>query len=113
TARFIPAVEYLQANRVRTLLGREMQETMRDLDVYVAPSGHDPNGLLTNLTGHPAVVVPTGFDEEGSPTSVVFVAGVDDEAAALAVAKAFQDATDYHTRQPPGFGVGEGRGAGD
>jgi Asp-tRNA(Asn)/Glu-tRNA(Gln) amidotransferase A subunit family amidase len=99
-ARFIPAVEYIQANRVRTLLLEEMAEKMKAVDVYVAPSSDDDNGLLTNLTGHPAVVVPTGFDEKGSPTSITFIGGLYEEAKALRVALAYEQATDFHTKHP-------------
>jgi Asp-tRNA(Asn)/Glu-tRNA(Gln) amidotransferase A subunit family amidase len=99
-ARFIPAVEYIQANRVRTLLMEEMAEKMKAVDVYVAPSLDDDNGLLTNLTGHPAVVVPNGFDEKGSPTSISFIGGIYEEAKMLRVALAYEQATDFHTRHP-------------
>jgi len=99
-ARFIPAVEYIQANRVRTLLMEEMAERMKAVDVYVAPSFADDNGLLTNLTGHPAVVVPNGFDEKGSPTSISFIGGLYEEAKTLRVALAYEQATDFHTKHP-------------
>jgi len=99
-SRFIPAVEYIQANRVRTLLMEEMAEKMKAVDVYVAPSSDDDNGLLTNLTGHPAVVVPNGFDEKGSPTSISFIGGLYEEAKTLRVALAYQQATDFHTKHP-------------
>jgi len=99
-ARFIPAVEYIQANRVRTLLMEEMAERMKAVDVYVAPSSDDDNGLLTNLTGHPAVVVPNGFDEKGSPTSISFIGGLYEEAKTLRVALAYEQATDFHTKHP-------------
>lgn len=99
-ARFIPAVEYIQANRVRTLLMQEMAERMKEIDVYVAPSFGDNNLLLTNLTGHPAVVVPNGFDEKGSPTSISFIGNLFEEAKTLRVAKAYQDATSFHLKHP-------------
>jgi Asp-tRNA(Asn)/Glu-tRNA(Gln) amidotransferase A subunit family amidase len=99
-ARFIPAVEYIQANRVRTLLMEEMAERMKAVDVYVAPSSDDDNGLLTNLTGHPAVVVPNGFDEKGSPTSISFIGGLYEEAKTLRVALAYERATDFHKKHP-------------
>jgi len=99
-SRFIPALEYIQANRVRTLLMEEMAEKMKAVDVYVAPSSDDDNGLLTNLTGHPAVVVPNGFDEKGSPTSISFIGGLYEEAKTLRVALAYQQATDFHTKHP-------------
>ena len=99
-SRFIPAVEYIQANRVRMLLMAEMAQKMKAVDVYVAPSSDDDNGLLTNLTGHPAVVVPNGFDEKGSPTSISFIGGLYEEAKTLRVALAYQQATDFHTKHP-------------
>jgi Asp-tRNA(Asn)/Glu-tRNA(Gln) amidotransferase A subunit family amidase len=99
-ARFIPAVEYIQANRVRTLLMEAMAERMKDIDVYVAPSFGGNNLLLTNLTGHPAVVLPNGFDDKGSPTSISFIGGLYDEARTLRVALAYERATDFHTKHP-------------
>jgi len=99
-SRLIPAVEYIQANRVRTLLMQEMAKLMAKIDVYVAPSFGGNNLLLTNLTGHPAVVVPNGFNDKGSPTSITFVGKLFGEAELLAVAKAYQDATDFHLKHP-------------
>jgi Asp-tRNA(Asn)/Glu-tRNA(Gln) amidotransferase A subunit family amidase len=99
-ARFIPAVEYIQANRVRTLLMEAMAERMKDIDVYVAPSFGGDNLLLTNLTGHPAVVLPDGFDDKGSPTSISFIGGLYKEAETLRVALAYEQATDFHTKHP-------------
>lgn len=99
-ARFIPAVEYIQANRLRTLLMREMAERMKSIDVYVAPSFGGANLLLTNLTGHPAVVVPNGFDEKGLPTSISFIGNLYQEAKLLRVAAAYEQATSFHLKHP-------------
>jgi Asp-tRNA(Asn)/Glu-tRNA(Gln) amidotransferase A subunit family amidase len=99
TSRFVPAVEYIQANRIRTLVIEEMQKIVKGIDVYVVPSFSD-NLLLTNLTGHPCVVVPNGFNKEGSPTSITFMGKLFDEGTVLAVAKAYQDATDWHKKHP-------------
>jgi hypothetical protein len=95
-------VEYLQANRVRTQLMQAMAELMTDVDLYVAPS-FSSNLLLTNLTGHPAVVLPSGYSAAGTPTSITFTGRLYDEARLLAVAKLYQDATDFHMRRPPLF----------
>ncbi len=100
-ARTIPAVEYIQANRVRTLLMREMERLMAEIDVYVAPSFGGDNLLLTNLTGHPAVTLPNGFRADGTPTSITFTGRLFGEADLLTVAKAYQDATGHHLRRPP------------
>ena len=102
-ARFIPAVEYIQANRIRTLLMAAMDEAMRELDVVVAPTFAQNLLLITNLTGHPAVVVPSGFTDAGTPVSITFIGRLWGEAKALAAARAYQEATDFHTRRPPAF----------
>ena len=99
-SRFIPAVEYLQANRIRTLLIRDMQELMSQVDVYVVPPFEGDNLLLTNLTGHPCVVVPAGFAPDGTPTSITFVGRLFDEGTILAVARRYQEATGWHLRHP-------------
>ena len=101
-SRFIPAVEYIQANRLRYLWLQEMKKIFEKVDVYVAPP-FGPNLLLTNLTGHPAVVLPNGFDEKGHPVSITFIGNLFDEGRLLAVAKAYQDATDFHKKHPPLF----------
>jgi Asp-tRNA(Asn)/Glu-tRNA(Gln) amidotransferase A subunit family amidase len=100
-SRFIPAVEYIQANRLRYLIIQGMQKL--DVDVWLSPSFGGSNLLLTNLTGHPCVVLPNGFDEKGCPTSVTFMGRLFGEAKLLAVAKAYQDATDFHLKHPPLF----------
>ena len=99
-ARMIPAVEYINANRVRTLLMREMEALMAQVDAYVSPTFGGGNLLLTNLTGHPQVALPNGFRADGTPTSITFTGRLFGEAELLAVAKAYQDATDFHLRRP-------------
>jgi Asp-tRNA(Asn)/Glu-tRNA(Gln) amidotransferase A subunit family amidase len=100
-ARFIPAVEYIQANRIRTQVMLEMEKL--PVDVYLTPTFGGDNLLLTNLTGHPCVVLPNGFDEDGEPTSITFMGRLYGDATVLAVAKAYQDATGFHTQHPPKF----------
>lgn len=106
TARLIPAVEYINANRVRTLVMQAMHQAMQNVDVVVTPSYGGNILLLTNLTGHPTVVLPNGFNEEHSPVSLSFVGKLYGEGDALLVAKAYQDATDFHTQYPPLFAAG-------
>jgi Asp-tRNA(Asn)/Glu-tRNA(Gln) amidotransferase A subunit family amidase len=102
-SRFIPAVEYINASRVRTLLIQEMQELMKELDLYVAPSWEGDNNLLTNLTGHPCVVLPNGFSDKGTPTSITFIGRLFDEGKLIAFAKLYQDATDFNKKHPEMF----------
>lgn len=99
-SRFIPAVEYLQANRVRTLAIESMARLFEQVDAYLAPSVGNHNLLLTNLTGHPAVVVPNGFRPDNTPTSITFIGDLYREAELLALAKRYQDHTGFQL-QPP------------
>jgi len=101
-ARFIPAVEYIKANRLRTTLMQEMHEVMQKVDVYVTPSWTGSNLTLTNLTGHPQLVLPNGFIE-GKPTSISFVGQLYGEADLLSLAKLYQDNTDHHLKHPDRF----------
>jgi Asp-tRNA(Asn)/Glu-tRNA(Gln) amidotransferase A subunit family amidase len=99
-SRFIPAVEYINACRIRYLLIQEMQKLMQKIDVYLAPSLEGDNLLLTNLTGNPCVVVPTGFVDKRTLSSISFTGRLFDEGKLIAVAKAFQDATNFHKKHP-------------
>ncbi len=103
SSRFIPAVEYIQANRLRFDVIQRMFHVMADVDVYVSPTFGGDNLLLTNLTGHPSIVLPNGFRDNGTPTSITFVGNLFDEATLLAVASAYQRITDYHNQHPPMF----------
>jgi len=102
-ARFIPAVEYINANRARTLLNQKMSDFMKKIDVYVTPSFFEDNLLRTNLTGQPCVVLPNGFNEKGRPTSISFIGALYGDGKVLAVAKAYQEATSWHKKYPPNF----------
>ena len=99
TSRFIPAVEYLRAQRARTLLMREMENLMSQWDVFVSPAPASASLLVTNLTGHPAVVLPCGFINN-LPVAIMFTGGVYDEVSPLRVALAFERATKWHTMHP-------------
>lgn len=100
SARYIPAVEYIQANRIRSMLIEETHKIMQQVDVIVTPPFQGNNLLITNLTGHPCVVLPNGFDSDGEPTAITFIGQLYDEARVLAVAKAYQDATTHHLKHP-------------
>jgi len=102
-ARFIPAVEYIQANRARQVLIQKMDSVMQQVDMYVSPTFGSNNLLLTNLTGHPSVIVPNGFTDEGQPTSITFVGDLFDEGLILGVAEEYQKATNFHTKHPEMF----------
>ncbi len=99
SSRFIPAVEYIRAQRARTLLMREMDALMSKWDVFVAPAPGSASLLVTNLTGHPAVVTPCGF-LKGLPQAIMFTGRLYDEAAPLRVALAFEKGTTWHTKHP-------------
>jgi Asp-tRNA(Asn)/Glu-tRNA(Gln) amidotransferase A subunit family amidase len=99
SSRFIPAVEYIRAQRARTLLMRQMDELMSKWDVFVSPAPGSASLLVTNLTGHPAVCLPCGFPK-GLPQSIMFTGGLYDEGSPLRVALAFERATKWHTMHP-------------
>lgn len=102
-AQFIPAVQYIQANRLRYKLIQEMYAVMKQYDVIITPSFGGNQLLLTNLTGNPCLVVPNGFDKKGHPTSISFIGNLYDEATLVSFAKMYQDATDYDNQRPPLF----------
>ncbi len=117
SARFIPAVEYIQANRARTTAMELAAKVFEQVDVIVAPT-FSTQLLITNLTGHPALILPNGFRGEdapkprvhengevdaggpGTPLSLTFLGQLYGEARMLALAKAYQDATDFHRKHP-------------
>lgn len=107
--RFVPAVEFLQASRCRWLLMQRMNTVMQQVDVFVSPSFGGRTLGITNLTGHPCVTVPNGFDVLESdpdsrrrrPRSITFAGPLYADADVLRLASAFQSATDFHLRRPP------------
>lgn len=102
-ARFIPAVEYIQASRLRSVLIEEMHELFKDYDVIITPSFAGSQLLITNLTGHPALVMPNGFTSDGTPTSITFLANLFEEEKLIMLGRAYQDATDWNKRRPGYF----------
>ncbi len=100
-ARLVPAVEYIQANRARTLLMERYGRIFDTVDAYVHPTYGGSTLLTANLTGQPTVVVPNGFRADGTPASISFTGRLFGEAELLTVAKAYQDATGYQHRRPP------------
>ena len=133
-AQFVPAVDYINANRARLLLMQKYWELFKDLDVIVTPTGGSAQLVHTNLTGNPSVIVPHGFREAPplqppprpdtsrtaadtgrrvqpptpsprpqTPVSLTFLGPLFRDEKPLALAHAFQKATDFHRRRPPGF----------
>ena len=104
TARMIPAVEYINANRHRARLTQAIIKAMSEFDVVITPSFGGNQVAITNLTGHPAMCVPAGFDKRtGLPTSITFLGNLWGEAQILQVAKAYQDATEWEDMRPTLF----------
>ena len=118
TARFYPAVEYIQAARARSLAVQQVSAVFEKVDVIVTPT----NGMqlvVTNLTGHPALIVPNGLrgndapeppsvddgDDDniggpGTPVSITFLAGLYQDAKLAAFGRAYQEATGFHKLHP-------------
>lgn len=103
TARLIPAVEYINANRYRYKLMEGLHSFMQNYDVVIVPTYMGRQLSMTNLTGHPAVVLPMGFNKPGLPQSITLLGNLYDEASILVAAKAFQQVTDHHQLHPPKF----------
>ena len=101
-SHFIPAVEYVNANRARYMGMQKWAELFANFDVIVAPTFGDQL-VVTNLTGHPALILPNGFKKDGTPTSITFLGQLYGEVKLLAFARAYQDATDFHLKHPPKF----------
>lgn len=99
SARFIPAVEYIQANRARTLLIEQLNQKLKGLDLYISPS-FSANLTATNLSGHPCVVLPNGFNKEGLPASITFMGQLFGEGKLLQAAQVYQSVTDFHKKHP-------------
>jgi Asp-tRNA(Asn)/Glu-tRNA(Gln) amidotransferase A subunit family amidase len=121
-ARFFPAVDYIQANRARTELMRAMAELFSKVDVIVVPTSSDAQLAITNLTGHPAVIVPNGIRGQdapkppaidtgddhsiggpGTPVSLTFLGNLYQDSKLLAFARAYQMASGFANLKPPGF----------
>ena len=108
-ARFVPAVEYINGNRLRTRLMQQTEARFNDVDVIVAPSFGGGTLQITNLTGHPAVVIPNRLDplpedpdsDRRSTGSISFISGLYRDDLALRLAAAYQKETDFHRQKPP------------
>jgi len=98
THRFVPAVEYIRAQRIRTLLIREMDTLMSEYDAFLSPTNSASLGL-TNLTGHPAVALRAGFVAD-APLELMVTGRLYDEATTLRVALAYERATKWNERTP-------------
>ena len=102
-SRFIPAVEFLQASRHRRLVIEKFNRLMQNYDVLIAPRFARNESLITNMTGHPSLGLPTGFDEEGRPTSMVLIGNLYDEATILELGRLFQENSSFEGQKPPLF----------
>jgi Asp-tRNA(Asn)/Glu-tRNA(Gln) amidotransferase A subunit family amidase len=103
TARFVPAVEYVNACRMRTVIMQKVDPFIAQYDIIVAPPETGDQLAITNLTGHPSVTLPVGYHPDGTPGSISFIGQLYGEAELLAFAKAFQDATPYNKEHPKNF----------
>ncbi len=118
TARFIPAVEYIQAARARRMAMDAIAKVFDDFDIIVAPTSGEQL-VITNLTGHPAVILPNGLRGSdapkpptddvrdfqnaggpGTPASLTFLGKLYGEAELLTFARAYQEATGFHLLHP-------------
>jgi Asp-tRNA(Asn)/Glu-tRNA(Gln) amidotransferase A subunit family amidase len=98
SSRMIPAVEYIRAQRARTIYMRKFHEFMDQWDAFVSPT-NSPCLTATNLTGNPQAVVPCGF-VDNLPQGLLFTSRLFEEGAAMRLAYAYEQATDWHTKRP-------------
>jgi Asp-tRNA(Asn)/Glu-tRNA(Gln) amidotransferase A subunit family amidase len=98
THRFVPAVEYIRAQRARTLLIREMEAFMSQYDAFLSPTNSASLGV-TNLTGHPAISLKAGFIDN-RPIELMVTGRLYDEATILRVALAYERGTEWHMKNP-------------
>lgn len=102
-SRFISAVEYLQANRHRKVLIEKFNKEIKNLDIIVSPTYGQYLSLTTNLTGHPAISIPNGFDQSGHPTSITLLGNLYDEGPILEAAYLIQQSTEFDEQHPERF----------
>lgn len=104
-SRLVPAVEYVNANRIRYQLQQKVHAALEQIDVLICPTrGSGNQSAITNLTGQPVVCTPTGFDKRsGLPTSISFIGNLYNEAAILLAAKFYQQSTNWESVHPPLF----------
>ena len=102
-SRLIPAVEYIQANRYRSVLIEEVKTLFESFDIILSPSFGKNQLMITNLIGHPAISVPNGFDNKKRPTSISLIGNYYEEHKILYFADILQNKTNYHKKIPPGF----------
>lgn len=98
-ARTVPAVEYLRAQQVRTLLMRDMEVLMAEWDLIIVPGTGKKSLTATNLTGYPVVILPCGF-VEGMPVGLTFIGRLYEERIPLAVSRLYEQATEWHLMHP-------------
>jgi Asp-tRNA(Asn)/Glu-tRNA(Gln) amidotransferase A subunit family amidase len=102
-ARFVPAVEYLNACRVRYQIMKKMDPLIDAFDIIITPPETGDQLAITNLTGNPSVTIPNGFLKNGMPSGITFIGKHFGEANLLAFAKAYQERTGFQLKHPPGF----------
>ena len=103
TRRLTTAVEYINAQRHRYLLMQKVNEVINQFDVIISPNWTGNQSAITNLTGHPVICFPTGFSKNNQPTGISIIGKLYDEATIIAVAKKYQDATEWNKMHPEMF----------
>ena len=103
TSQFVPAVDYINACRMRYLIMKKMDPVLDGYDIIIAPPETGDQLAITNLTGNPSITIPNGFLSNGMPASISFIGKHFEEATLLAFAKAYQEHTGFQLKHPPGF----------
>jgi Asp-tRNA(Asn)/Glu-tRNA(Gln) amidotransferase A subunit family amidase len=103
TSQFVPAVDYINACRMRWLIMKKMNPLIDEFDIIITPPETGDQLALTNLTGNPSVTLPNGFLPGSMPASISFIGKHFGEAVLLAFAKAYQEKTGFQLKHPPGY----------
>ncbi|MFN5421655.1 MAG: amidase [bacterium] len=102
-SRSIPAVEYINANRHRSILMKRIIEVMKEFDVIITPTFTGKQMAITNLTGHPALCLPIGKNKNGGLSSITLLGNLFQEHHLIELGKQFQELTTYDNEHPPMF----------
>jgi len=103
TSQFVPAVDYINACRMRFLIMKKMDPVLDTYDIIIAPPETGDQLAITNLTGNPSITIPNGFLPNGMPASISFIGKHFEEATLLAFARAYQERTGFQLKHPPEF----------
>jgi len=100
SSRYVPAVEYLQAQRARDLMVQTFEREFGDLDALLGPGIGGSAFSQANFGGYPSLMIPFGDDGNGNSVGKALIGRHYGEDRLLTIGKAIQDGFDFHRRHP-------------